>query len=387
MYHPIQKSIFDAYNRYRPDGPKAQFCYVPYNNLFFTFNGKVITCPYNQKVVVGQYPNNTIQEMWESKPIKKLRDHLQNNDLSNGCEHCKHYLENGKFSGLKPQVFDKYSDVQSDQMPKVFEFSLENTCNLECIMCSGEVSSSIRQNRDKLPPIVSPYDDKFIEQLLPFIPHLKEAKFYGGEPFMIPIYFKIWDKIFELNKDIRLFVITNGTKLNSNIKSVLERQKFEIAVSIDGVTDATYNSIRGNANFSKVKENLEYYNQYCLNNGYPLTISFTAMRNNWRELPKMVEWCQQLKAHIYISYVHKPYNLALWNLSPDEIEKIIAELKKPESINLTRGKSFNRIAYQDFITYLESCMAKNSGKERTIKKNIRGYRLYLRIMDFIRDRV
>jgi hypothetical protein len=35
------------------------------------------------------------------------------------------------------------------------EFSIGNTCNLECIMYDGRASSAIRAHREKLPPLVS----------------------------------------------------------------------------------------------------------------------------------------------------------------------------------------------------------------------------------------
>jgi MoaA/NifB/PqqE/SkfB family radical SAM enzyme len=321
-------------------------------------------------VVLGKYPQQNIKEIWYSEEGKKLRDHLEHNDLSNGCKHCLHYLEKKKFSGLKPLVFDQYSDYKNEQMPKVLEFSLENTCNLECIMCSGDVSSSIRKNRDKLPPLISPYDDAFVDQLEEFIPHAREAKFYGGEPFMTPIYFNVWDRIYKLNKNMKLFTITNGTKLNTRIKEVLERQAFEIAVSIDGYTKETYSKIRKNADFDTVMKNLDYFNKYCLNNGYPLTISFTAMRNNWRELPQMLQLCNKLKAHIYISYVHKPYDLALWNLPSADLAAMIRELKSfslPLDSFVISYKKYNKQAYNDFITYLEGCYEKNVEDEA--KKN------------------
>jgi MoaA/NifB/PqqE/SkfB family radical SAM enzyme len=79
--------------------------------------------------------------------------------------------------------------------PRVMEFELSNECNLECVMCNGYFSSSIRKNREKLPASVSPYNDQFVDELDQFIPHLTDAKFLGGEPFMIDIYLKIWERI------------------------------------------------------------------------------------------------------------------------------------------------------------------------------------------------
>ncbi len=67
---------------------------------------------------------------------------------------------------------------------------------------------------------------------------------------MIPIYFDIWDKIYSLNPTLKLFVITNGTKLNKRVKEVLSRQNFEIAVSIDGATPDTFQKIRKKVNYA-----------------------------------------------------------------------------------------------------------------------------------------
>ena len=120
------------------------------------------------------------------------------------------------------------------------EFEMSNQCNLECIMCNGYVSSSIRQNRDKLPPVHSPYDEKFVTQLRPFIPHLREAKFFGGEPFLIPLYFKMWDAMMEINPSINIFVITNGTVLTDKVKTLLSLGNFELAVSIDSIRKDRY---------------------------------------------------------------------------------------------------------------------------------------------------
>jgi len=56
-------------------------------------------------------------------------------------------------------------------------------------MCHGSIIEH-SQNRDKLPLSPLAYDDAFVKQLK-IIPYLKEAKFYGGEPFLIPIYYDI----------------------------------------------------------------------------------------------------------------------------------------------------------------------------------------------------
>src|SRR6185295_19977224 len=105
-------------------------------------------------------------------------------------------FESANFAGLRARSFDDLSEDRyalADGVPfaypKLMEFEISNVCNLECTMCTGFFSSSIRHNREHLPPIKTPYDDAFVRQLEPFVPHLKAARFLGGEPFLIRTYY------------------------------------------------------------------------------------------------------------------------------------------------------------------------------------------------------
>ena len=187
-FNPIDRDLYDQFNRFRPGGKKRIFCYLPYNSLTFSFGGQVFVCSYNRDVLLGKYPENSIDEIWNGVAAKKLREHMFHNDLDYGCGHCKYFFDKGKFSNLRPLVFDKYHKNTDAIFPQVFEFELSNECNLECQMCHGEVSSSIRKNRDKLPPLPMYYDDAFVEQLEKYIPTLKEILWRRAVPdsYLLP---------------------------------------------------------------------------------------------------------------------------------------------------------------------------------------------------------
>jgi radical SAM protein with 4Fe4S-binding SPASM domain len=116
-FNHIDKRIFREFNKFRPEGPKPLFCYVPFNSLTFSFRGKVYACTYNREIVLGHYPQQTIDEIWKGKEAQKLREHMRHNDLDYGCQHCKYFFDKEKFSNLKPMVFDKYSDNNDGQYP------------------------------------------------------------------------------------------------------------------------------------------------------------------------------------------------------------------------------------------------------------------------------
>ncbi len=370
-YEHIDREIYKEYNDYRPEGAQKLFCYVPFNNMSFSFSGRTLACSYNQKVELGRYPQNSIRDMWFGEAGERLRDHMEHNDLGEGCKHCKYFFENRKFSGLKPLVFDKYADYKRDQYPQVLEFELSNVCNLECVMCNGFVSSSIRKNRDKLPAIKAPYDDAFVDQLDEFIPHIKEAKFYGGEPFLIPIYYKIWDKMLAVNPDIKYFVITNGTVLSDRMKDVINRGDFDLAVSMDAIDKFTLESIRLNTEQAQVLETIDYLREYCKERGKNLTVSYTCMRENWQEFPKMVEFANARDIHLYISYLKTPPHYALWNLPADRLKEIREQLA-PQEANMPTGdwlREHNKRCFTDFLRYLQNCEEKNREEEEANAKN------------------
>ncbi|MES2622700.1 MAG: twitch domain-containing radical SAM protein [Bacteroidota bacterium] len=358
-YQPVARDIFKAYNSARPDGPKDLICYVPFNSLTFSWLGKVYACTYNRNILVGEYPQNSIRDIWFGEPIKKLRGYIQHNDLNYGCQHCKYFVEKGKFTGLKPQSFDKYSDYKEDGYPRVMEFETSSKCNLECIMCNGNTSSSIRQNRDKLPPLPTPYDDAFIEQMKEFIPHLKEAKFFGGEPFLVHSYFQIWDQMMELNPAISIFVITNGTILTDKVKELLHKGNFELAVSIDSIRKERYEYIRKNASFETVMENLDYFNQYTQSRGRTMSLSFTTQRENWDELAEVIEFCNKKGIIFFNSFLTAPFELSLIFLPSEKLKEIHAYLAKfilPES---TTVEKYNKSVFNDYLKYLKYYEEKN----------------------------
>lgn len=358
-YSPVSNALLKEYNKHRPDGAKDLICYVPFNSLTFSWQGNVYACTYNRNILVGEYPQDSIREIWFGEQLKKLQGYIAHNDLNYGCQHCKYFVEKKKFTGLKPQSFDKYADYKKQHYPRVMEFELSNKCNLECIMCNGNTSSAIRQNQDKLPPLPMPYDDIFVEQLKEFIPYLKEAKFFGGEPFLIHSYFQIWDVMMEINPSIQIFVITNGTVLTEKVKELLDKGSFEIAVSIDSIRKERYEHIRKNANYENVMQNLDYFNAYCKSRGKTMSLSFTTQRANWDELPEVIEFCNKKGMTFFNSFLTAPFELSLIFLPSEKLDAIYSYLSIFELPENNALEKYNKQVYQDYLNYLLHYKEKN----------------------------
>ncbi|HLP18740.1 MAG TPA: radical SAM protein, partial [Chitinophagales bacterium] len=297
-YNSLAKPLLKEYNQHRPLGPQKYACYAPFKSIYFGHHGRAIACCYNRTHLLGEYPKNSIKDIWFGAEADKLREFIKHDDLSLGCTGCKQQLVAGNFDAVKAKQYDERT-MNRNRYPSVMEFELSNICNLECEMCSGDFSSLIRTKREKLPPLAMAYDDAFVKQLEEFIPYLDEVKFYGGEPFLIEIYYQIWEKIMEINPKVRISVQTNATVLNNRVKRILENTDFHINVSFDSLQKETYESIRINADFERTLENMKWFRDYAKSRNTFFGISACAMQQNWRELPAFIRFCNEWDVPVY----------------------------------------------------------------------------------------
>lgn len=344
----VNGKIVKQYNSHRSRGARQYLCHTPFKSLYFGHQGKVVACCYNRGHVMGVYPAMSIMEIWNGEGANQLREYIKNNDLSLGCFGCRLQLIAGNFDAVKARQYDECS-FNPNGYPSAMEFELSNVCNLECEMCRGDFSSLIRAKREKLPPIVCAYDAKFVDQLEEFIPYLEEVKFYGGEPFLIDIYYDIWERIMKINPNVRISVQTNATVLNNRVKNILEHTNLHINISLDSLNKTTYESIRKNAHFERVMENVKYFHSYCKSKNTFIGISVCAIRSNWRELPAFVQYCNELEMPVYFHTVLGPDHLSILGMEPAELAEITSYLQGFDFANQTPVQKKNRTHYFDFV--------------------------------------
>ncbi len=308
------------YNRSRKF--TKSFCYAPFNTLRFSATGQVQICCRNRYRTVGIIPELTIDEIWNGIEIESFRDNLKNYRLYDGCQFCEQMLNNHNFTFLKSLDYDYFQEKEEDKKIRKIEFEISNICNLECIMCSGELSSCIRKNKEQLPPIPSYYHDDFVYQLRPLWKDIKRATFAGGEPFLISLYYKIWDEIQHLNPSIENIIVTNGTILNEKIKALLERGNYYFAISIDSFKKEIYEKIRQRAVYEEVMKNFEYFYDYSMKKKRWITINVCPLIYNWQEIPEMINKMNKRNINVYFNQVDFPLNLSLRSFSSEKLAEI-----------------------------------------------------------------
>ncbi len=315
----LSQDIVKAYNSTRILKTCDKLCVAPFSNMYFNTYGQASAC-WHTLVGAPRYPQNTIHDMWFGSWFAKLRENIETRALADGCSVCKRNINDRLFKSTLAQVYDCAG--LPEKYPKMMEFELSNQCNLACIMCKGFLSSTIRRDRDRLPPLENPYDENFVDQLEEFIPHLLEVRFYGGEPFLQKICWEIWERISKINPSTLIVVTTNGTTLTDKQKRLIEKGRFRFNVSLDSLDKENYERIRVNSHFESVMTNLKYLVAYCNKIGTEFHLQVNPMRVNWHEMPKFVEFCTELGIKLRFNTVWRPYKLALWTMPSEDLQKV-----------------------------------------------------------------
>ncbi|HUD65112.1 MAG TPA: radical SAM protein [Candidatus Sulfotelmatobacter sp.] len=335
------------FNQSRSIADKAvqSLCYAPHTNLFFSQNGDVRACCWNWKHTFGNALHDSIDEIWRGTRVQILRRALEGMDFGPGCELCDQQTANGWIARPPMRNFDQFAvPTAVPEWPQRMEFSISNSCNLECVMCSGRWSSAIRAHREKLPPHRICYSPAFIASLRKYLPHLSCAKFLGGEPFLISEYYQIWDMMIADGLKTDCHITTNGTQYNHRIEGVMNALPMSLAVSLDGATKKTVESIRINANYDDQMRILKRFREYTLARKTDLSLTFCFMRQNWFEFGDFCLFGDEMGCNVGVNTVTQPPEFAVYNLPAEELRRIFAAMEQ-QTIHIESHLKRNRTVW------------------------------------------
>lgn len=307
-------------------------CNAPSASLYLDQRGDVRACCQNAGFPLGNITRNSLREIWDGEKARRLRLAVDGGDLSLGCNFCRWQTEEGSDDAVFARTFDHLAHGGNDpQWPQQLELSLSNACNLQCVMCNGEWSSSIRTHREKLPPLPVVYDDRFFDDLSDFLPHLKVVKFLGGEPFLGSESLRVMEMLAELGTDIPVHITTNGTQWSRRIERILDRLRVYAVVSLDGVTEQTYESIRVGSSLKTVVANIDRFIDYSRAKGTSFSLSHCLMPANWHEFTDFLLFAEERGCAVWVNTVTEPYSMSLYHLRPSELREVVSGLESSDA--------------------------------------------------------
>ncbi len=303
----------------------ATACYAPHTNLFLGTTGDVYPCCDSIGYPLGNVARERLPEIWAGARLHALRAALAADDYSLGCGYCERRLA----GGVRPQsrFYDEVPPLEVEPAyPRRIEFNISNACNLQCVMCDGDLSSSIRIHREKRPPLPQVYGEEFFADVVPFVDALDDASFTGGEPFLGAENHRIWDLLITRNPEVRHTVTTNGTRWDRRVEQVLDGLRTYVNVSVDGFSAATYEQVRVGADREAVFANIERFAAYAERAGTEVRIFHCLMPQNHHELGDLLLWAEDRGLPVTIHVVEDPDECCLERLPDDEWAAVRASL-------------------------------------------------------------
>lgn len=345
----------------RSDAPGATFptiCAAPFTTLHFDPRGNVRSCCENKLHILGNVSQHRIVDLFTSAASARLRDAVRAGDTSLGCGGCADAITSGQRGLARVGIYDHetVSDT-SPTHPVRLELELSNSCNLQCIMCDGELSSAIRLHREGLPPIPPAYGDDFFDQLAELAPTLSHVAFLGGEPFLASESLRAMDVLATSGFSGRCHVTTNGTIATPRVERLLDRLEIDLSISIDGLTAATLESIRIGVHHDRLVANIDWFAQRVRARGNTLNFHYCVMTSNWQELHAFLRWADGLGVRTYLLPVLHPRHLALDALDRDALAHVVETLRStdPDGSEL----SINQFAWTEYLDQLERNAARS----------------------------
>ena len=303
-------------------------CNAPFSQLMLSPTGKVHPCCYHFGVTLGSY-KDSIDGIWNGPAIKKLRQEF----LDGNPTACRSRIANlSCFRDYEHLNVHGVYEVHQKTPPNRIDVRLNGQCNLQCVMCD------VWQQPNGV------HNEGFIWKEGPtkIFPYLEEIDILGGEPFIQKDTFKLISQIRQVNEKCRFSFITNGQFRNPrHILSVLSDIPLKrIQVSIDAVSQQTFDSIRKGGDFSLLLNNFNLIRQLDTE----LIASFCVVRQNWREVPEFFHFCKvnNVKPLLQFAFYDPSGSASLGKGSHLELVEILETLE---------GASQEK-SYQDFLAPL-----------------------------------
>jgi len=329
-----------------PFKDKIISCYAPFNHLRIRRDGGLQPCCFfghNEKWVNGKF---SLKDYWfgeESLNASVQESMFEKQTMHHGCNPtCGNRIANN----IQPPVNEYDWNVgderlehamDPDSWPKVVEWEISNLCNMACPMCFGYLSSKHMLGRDKhlgpWPENVFDDDDnmnQILEELEEFVPHLKEFRFVGGEPFAHKAFYSICEIISNLNPNIEVQVCTNGSVYNKKVEKICKENNLKLSISLDTVMPEEYPIIRVGGTHKQTFSNVEKFKKQIGSDN--ITINAVLLNINAENIDQFFKFAIDNEFKCFINQYHRrsrehTEDLSHELLGKEKIQSIINKIR------------------------------------------------------------
>lgn len=306
--------------------PASPVCRAAHGSMYFDTRGKVRACCQNRGGYLGDVTTQTLREIWDGAEAEEMRRTLAEGRFPSACSFCAWQVRERDDDVLFARSFEHLPEPAPRRWPAQMEFALSNTCNLQCVMCSGDYSSAIRSRREGRPPMPEVYHERFFAELEAFLPHLDHAKFYGGEPLLGREPLRVLEMLAELAAPPQVVITANGTIRSRRVEDLLRRLRPHVVVSLDGLSAGSFDRIRVGARVDDVLDSILRYRE-LLGPGR-LSLATCLMVENHHEFVDLLALSSSWGVDIGVNVVHHPLPNSLYHLPAAQLAAVVDGLEQ-----------------------------------------------------------
>jgi len=201
---------------------------------------------------------------------------------------------------FQKRIFEYNITQKVKPFPTIFQIQTINVCNGSCLMCPVSKKVNIKPKK-----MSNELFKKIIDEIVQN--HLSYTNIYlylQNEPLMDKDIFNKIKLIKKLsNGQITTGLVTNGSIFNDKkIIGLAESQADLIIISLDSLTEKTYNNIRQGLNFKKVMSNIDKIKKSNYKNNF--AVSFVLQKENFKELKIFKKYWKAKAVPIHLSLLN-----------------------------------------------------------------------------------
>jgi molybdenum cofactor biosynthesis enzyme MoaA len=249
------------------------FCPAPWTSLYIEPDGRIDNCCISRNFIGNMNNVTDVNEIIVGGKNKNIQQLFLQNELPVGCAMCKPSLgvtHQKNFLNLYPKPNNELYQEGKFEL-KYLDARWSNTCNLACVYCGPELSSTWAKELEieKIDPtdttkktykIASDKSNLLIDYVLDNVHTLTSVYLAGGEPLLMKENRLLIQAIKEKNSTCHILVNTNLTQIkNSTIVDDLLSLKNPVRwlISVDD-THERFEYLRYPAKWSEFEENFEF---------------------------------------------------------------------------------------------------------------------------------
>lgn len=280
------------------------FCMLPWIHLHAWPDGRAYPCCLGKAAhPVGNFKQNSMREIWNDEPMRKMRLNMLNDQPCKECGDCYEQeaygfasMRNNSNKNFGQHIAEINQTLPDGSLPDFklhyWDVRFSNICQLKCRSC-GSIFSSRWYDDDvklwgkELRPRVQfagRHEEDVWEQMQEHIPYLDQIYFAGGEPLIMEEHNRILKLLIEKgNTRVSLIYNTNLNELRYKKESVLELWKqfpnVCVAASLDDM-GRRGEIIRSGTNWAQVEQNIRDLKRECPHIDFMISPTLSMM-NIW----------------------------------------------------------------------------------------------------------